>query len=470
MPYAITASGLVVKTQAELIQEFSDGMKLIYGDDINLSPDTPDGQMMMLYIQPLLDMSDLLKQIFNSMDPDAAFGTTLDRRVSFNGIQRKDGTHTTQFLDITTSQALTLFGIDDGEQVQEIYKVSDDVGNNWLLVETFNAVGVDTYNLLFRAEFPGAILTTPNTINVPVSIVLGVETINNPTVQYILGIDEESDFQLKIRRQKSVGLGSQGYDSSLEAALENIDGITYAIVIENALPEVSDDGLPPNSIWVIVEGTADDALIAQAIYVKRNAGPTMVGDKSSVITQRSGIKKTIRWDLVETEDLFIKMNIDSIDGYTAPNLAAIRTQLPNLLTPNVNEKINVNTIAKLVQQIDSNALATNIGLGKTPTGPFSSVIEPSERKNRFLPSSSNTILLAMTLTPSEIVSIAPTDTRLFVVAGGFGAIVWTFQANNSGATLSAGGLYTAGAATGTTDVIRATDSLGNSVDANIGVN
>lgn len=466
---ALTPEGIVTDTQAELIQKYSDGMKDIYGDDINLAQDTPDGQQMMITIQMVQDLGDLIKQVFTSMDPDQAVGKVQDRRNAFNGITRKDGTYSTQYIDLTVSQALTLFGRDGGTQTNEIYTVSDNVGNKWLLETTANIPSASTVNLLFRAEFPGAIITTPNTINVPVSVVVGVETINNPTVQFVTGIDEETDFQYRIRRQKSVALSSEGYVTSIEAALQNIDGITYAIVVENDTADENADGMPGHSVWCIVEGTAEDVKIATAIFAKRGAGVTMVGTKSYDITLRSGVKKTFRWDVVEPETLFVKMNVDSIDGETVPNVAGIIQQLPLLLKPNVNEKVNINQIAKLVQQIDSNALATNIGLGKTSTGPFSSVLAPTTKKNRFNLLSANVIVLPMQLTPSSITQIDPGDTRLFIVAGGYGAITWSIQTDESGATISPTGLYTAGATPDTTDVVRATDSLGNHIDALVGV-
>ena len=58
--------------------------------------------------------------------------------------------------------------------------------------------------------------------------------------------------------------------------------------------------------------------------------------------------------------------------------------------------------------------------------------------------------------------IAPKASKQLQAAGGSGqGFKWTFASNPSGATLSATGLYTAGAAGGTTDVVMVTDSLCN---------
>ena len=129
---------------------------------------------------------------------------------------------------VTVSQALNLYGLD--QTAQPVYTVADNAGNQWQLQTTQHLSTPGTYVFSFQAANPGAVLTTINTITVPVTIVLGVTSINNPTTYTTLGINEETDAALKIRRQKSVSLASQGYLAGLLAALENINGVTSAFV------------------------------------------------------------------------------------------------------------------------------------------------------------------------------------------------------------------------------------------------
>lgn len=455
MPNEITPTGLVTQTQAELIALFTELFQTIYGGDIDLSPSSPDGEMMMGFIQTVLDSLDLDTQIYNSFDPDAAFGVTLDARVAFNGIQRQAGTHTVTNVTITVSQALTLYGLD--QDVQQVYTVADNAGNQWQLQATQTPPTAGAYAYSFRAANPGAVLTVPNTITVPVTVVLGVVMINNPTTYTTLGENEETDAALKIRRQKSVSLSSQGYLAGLLAALENINGVTAAFVYENNTASTDMDGVPSHSIWVIVSGTGEDSEIANAIYRKRNAGCGMFGDTTYTITQVNGSPFIIRWDIVEPEDLFIEFDATSLDGTNAPNIALILEQLPVIFVPGVFEQVNINDLATLVQSIDPNTLVTNAGFSTTLGGSYTAVLEPSEKNKQFVVSAENIVITPIILYPPEVSVVHDTGTQQFVPYGG--RAPYTYSMDSGDGSVDSDGLYTAGMIG--TDVVKVEDDVGN---------
>lgn len=398
MPNIINSSGLQTKTSAELITDLTTAFESIYGPDINLDADSPDGQMMRIFIQSVLDLEDLLTQIYNSFDPDLAYGNVLDQRVAINGIQRKAGTYSTTNITIVTTQSVTLQGLNSFPD--DPYTISDNAGTEWYLVNT-TSLGIGTFNVTFRARNPGAVLTIPNTITVPVTIVLGVQSVNNPNPILSVGLNEETDAELKVRRQQSVALSSQGYFQSLLASINNINGVTTAIVYENNTNTTDIYGVEGNSIWVIVGGTVADADVANAIYTKRNAGcgiyATNTGTtRTFVITQADGTFFTVRWDQVAQENLWVKFNATSLNGVNPPDVALIQSELPNLLTPGVGEKVNINTISALVQQIDPNAVvifptASGLSLDNVT---YSSIITPSF-PNRQLVTASVRILITV---------------------------------------------------------------------------
>lgn len=467
MPNILGPNGLETATYAELQAYFTAQYQTIYGSDINLASDTPDGQMMNIFIQSILDLEDLLTQVYNQFDPDNAIGKVLDQRVAINGIQRQAGTHTVTNIDITTTQAVTLYGIDQSSQ--PAYTVQDNAGNRWqLLVSTvISGAGVNT--LAFQAEVPGAVLSVPNTITVPVSIILGVSAINNPTTYTTLGLNEESDADLKVRRQKSVSLSSQGYLAGLLAALENISGVSSAFVYENVTGVTDGDGIPSHSIWVIVSGTGNPAAIANAIYTKRNAGCGMKGAQTFTVVQADGTNFVLRWDIVVPETLFIKFTASSLDGINVPNYAGILDYLVNHFIPGVAAQVNINDLATDVQLADNNCLVTNSGFCLTVSGSYTPTLTPTAKNQQFAVSQANIIILPILITPATD-TIAVNDTIQFSAIGGHGTLTYTMQSSGSGSPSvgSLTGLYTAGASPGT-DVVRVTDSLGNFSDATITV-
>lgn len=465
---AITATGLTIKSLADRVAAMNLAFQTIYGGDINLAPDSPDGQAIAIFQQAVSDFGDLLQQVNAMFDPDQAIGVILDARVAINGIQRQAGTFTVTNVSIVTSGACTLPGLD--QAVFPVYTVQDNAGTRWQLQATQNISGSGTTVASFQAATPGAVLTSPNTITIPVSIVLGVTSVNNPTTYTTLGINEETDAALRIRRQQSVSLASQGYLAGLLAALENIPGMASTFIEENNTNTTNADGVTGHSIWVIVSGTASTAAIAQAIYAKRNAGCGMVGAQTYNITQADGSIFTIKWDVVVTVALFVKATLTSIDGVNPPDIAAIRAGVAAGLVPALYQTVNINQLSTLVQAIDDNSLVTSAGFSLASGGAYTNTLTPVTKQKQFAVIAADVILLPVVITTPLAVttviasvvtvtlSIASLGTATFGMLGGFGTPVYSVF-SGAGSINSSSGVYTA-AGPGT-DVVRVTDGLGN---------
>jgi hypothetical protein len=79
-----------------------------------------------------------------------------------------------------------------------------------------------------------------------------------------------------------------------------------------------------------------------------------------------------------------------------------------------------------------------------------------------------TVTEGVAISPS-VATVTPKEAKAFTATGGSGTYTWAFVTNASGATLSRGGIYTAGETSGVSDEIKATDSLGNSATATVNV-
>jgi hypothetical protein len=460
VPNSLGPNGLTIATQQELVTNFTAFMMSIFGFNIDLTSSSPDGQRMMLgTVQPSLDIEALLMQIYSSFDVTQAIGVQLDQRVALNGLQRQGGTFTITPVSITASQALTLYGLD--QTAQPIYTVADAAGNQWQLITTQVISGPGTNSYSFQAANPGAVLTTPNTITVPVSIVLGVTSINNPSTYSTLGVNEESDAALKIRQIQSTQLPSQGFIPGLKAALLNIPGMTYVNIDNNYTGSTDAYGTPAHYIWVIVAGSAAASAIANAIYVNLGEGVGMRGAQSYNITQPDGTSFTVFWDNVASENLYIKFTATSINGTTPPNIAGILAQLPVLYVPGVGQEVNTNQLITYVNQIDPNCLVTNAGFSISSGGTYMTKFSPTAINYQFSVLSANIQITPIVMLPTAV-SVAPSGTQQFTAYGGTQTgYTYSISVNNSGGSINAStGLYTAGTTPGI-DTILVTDSGSN---------
>lgn len=467
MPTQLGPNGLTIATQAELQAQYETAMRVIYGPDINVAPETPDGQMLNIFTQSVLDLQDLLLEIYNSFDPDLAISRVLDQRVAINGIQRQAGTFSTTEVTLVTTQSVNLFGLD--QSAQPVYTVSDSAGTRWQLQTTQLGTGPGTVSFLFQAVLPGATTTIPNTITVPVSIVLGVQSVNNPTTLTTLGVNEETDGALRVRRQQSVALPSQGFYQSMLAALKNIPGVTYAAIHENTTDGTDSVGVPGHTIWVIVAGSGSNPAIANAIYEDRSAGCGIynngsTGAVSFTITQADGTPFTLKWNVVVLEDLYARFTATSLDGINPPNITAILAQLPTLLTPGPSAQVNVNELATLVQDIDPNTLVTSPGFSLSPSGSFTNTLSPTFPNLQFVLTPATIIILPIILSPPTA-NVAALATQQLTPLGGFGPYTYLVTVNNSGGSVSGSGLYTAGSTNGVTDTVQVTDAQAHTATA-----
>lgn len=470
MPNLIDGNGLTTATQQELLDFLTAKYQQIYGPNIDLSSSSQDGQMTNIFIQVTLDVEDIVATAYSARDINQAVGTQLDTLVYW--IQRLGGDFTIQPITIVFSQAVTIYGLD--QTVQPIFTIADSAGNQYELVTTYSAGGPGSVaGLIFQAVDPGAVQSDLNTITVPVTIVLGVSSINNPTTWTTLGINAETDASFRLRALASVSIASQGFFNALFSGLRNITGETKTVLYENYLDTVSPNSativpdIPPHCMWAIVQGTGDPAVIAQNIYNQRSLGCNMKGEQTYDIVQADGSIFTVQWDNAVEEDIFIQFTATSIDGINPPKIADILEQLPLLLTPAIGATVNINQVQAAVQQIDPNTLVTNAGISLFLVGPYTSTLTPTAANNQFQFTSANIYITPIILLPESSDVVPTTGTVQFTAYGGTQSFTYSISVNNSGGSIDGTtGLYTAGAATGT-DTILATDDNSNTATAEV---
>lgn len=324
MTDSLTANGLQVSTNPELVEDLTTSFQEIYGEDISVEQNAPDGQLINIFAQGQTDIRELLVQLYNSFDPDNCSGRLLDERCAINNVFRKGGTFTTIDIQIVTDRTVSLQGLDaDFNDVEATgYTIQDNAGNQFILVNS-QTLTAGTHSVLFRAQKLGRVETTIGTITTPVTIVLGVVSVNNPTAPVSIGQNEETDTELKIRRRQSTSISSSGYLNGLLAYVLQLDGVTDAALYENYSNQTNELGIPPHCIWLIVEG-GSAAEIANALYIKKSYGCDMRGDITYTITTASNDQFVARWDEPTTQPLWLRFTIQSLKSNITFDLDSIK--------------------------------------------------------------------------------------------------------------------------------------------------
>lgn len=311
MPNSFDGNGLQTLTQNELVEDLTQDFQGIYGEDINVDSNSPDGQIINIFAQCVEDYYELLNQVYSSFDPDQAIGNVLDQRTAINGVQRKAGTYTYVPVEITCDRSVTLAGLDENS-AEESYTISDNEGNEFVLSATSPiSTGVNT--LQFRAKNIGKVEVLPNTITTPVTVILGVTNINNPSGATVTGENEETDAELRERRKRAVSISSVGYTEGLQAALENIPDVTKASVFQNRTNVTDTFGIPGHSVWVIVQG-GTDADIGDVMDAKMAPGIGMKGSQSVTVPQVDGSIETYYFDRPTQELLYVTLDVIPLNG------------------------------------------------------------------------------------------------------------------------------------------------------------
>lgn len=390
MPNTINAAGLQIKTLAEIRASLETALKAIYGSDINVEQNSPDGQNIGIFAQAAEDNLEVLLDGYNGFAVESAYGVVLDQRVALNGLARRAGTYTTTPVDITVNQALTLTGLDALvlDPTAQVFTIKDDAGNQWYLETTavFSVAGSDT--LTFRAVEVGATLVTANTITNQVTTVLGVTAVNNPTtVGTVTGDNEETDVELKIRHARMFKLASTGPADAVEAALLQLDNMSDALVIENDTNGTV-DGTGAHSIWCITRGTAAAADIAQAIYSKKAPGCGMRGAVTEDVPRPNGTVFTAKWDEAIAEDLFLQFGIvPRITGQTFDE-DNIKVLLAQALKYRLNQIATIGDIVQAMAIIAPTAIIVSPGVSDMGSG-YTDTLEPDDAQHYFTVDATN---------------------------------------------------------------------------------
>ena len=354
-----TPDGIQVQTFQEIYDELAAGYRAIYGEDINLDADSPDGQRVAIEAQLVLDAQSFGALEYNQRDPDFALGQSLNSIIKLSGITRRPATRSQVDVTVVTDRPLTL-PVD--------YAVEDDLGQGWttLAVRTLSA-GATTVTL-FSENF-GAVEADPATVTQPVTVVIGVQSVTNPTAATV-GIDEETDQELRIRRNRSLETPTSSSTGRMFTALANLPNVTDVAVYENDTDVTDADGIPAHSLWVVVEG-GSVADIVEAMTKNKTGGKGMVGSVTGSfledVIRPNGtiftIIHTMTFDRPVDVPVLVRLNATRKDAADPVDEALISQAIAHR-SFNIGENLLAGDLYRLAFNAGENFIPTNLEVSK----------------------------------------------------------------------------------------------------------
>lgn len=445
MPNQLDANGLQVASISEITAALIAAMQAIFGADINVGPNTPDGQLINIFGQAVEDELETLLDVYNILFVDSAYGVALDNLVALNGVTRKAGSFTQVYVEVTVSQALTL----PGQNTATPFTVADDAGNQYELVlsRVFGAAGTAT--LLFEAVLFGQIQVTANTITNIVTTTLGVTAVNNPLFSVVttgttaigfptvtgiattagmragmnvasasfpagttvLSVDSSSQITLSANASATGAVGltvttpptlvgdPEENDVQLKVRraksfyLQTVgpaDAIRAALL---AIPDVSDAyvaendtagavaGVPAHGIWVIVNG-GTDAEIGTAIYAKKAPGCAMAGADTYVVARPAGNTFTAQWDDALPETLYVRATLNPRFPGLVFDLTVDKAKLVAALIFKLGQSPSIGDIVQALAVIEPNAVVSVVNVS-TDGFTWEDIVTPSDFQHYF---------------------------------------------------------------------------------------
>ncbi len=148
---------------------------------------------------------------------------------------------------------------------------------------TFDASGQMT--LPFACTTPGPIPCPAGNVSIISQAIPGWDSITN-VAEGVIGNATETRAAFEARRVASVQSNGQGWVAAIRGAVLAVPGVTDVYVTDNATAApvvVGDYTIPANSVYVAVAGSAAQAAVAQAIWVKKPPGIPTSGNTTVTV-------------------------------------------------------------------------------------------------------------------------------------------------------------------------------------------
>lgn len=294
-------NGLKVDRIADIYAGIQNSLRTSFGDAIDLDERQPIGIISAIFSERIGQLHELLESVYLASFPSQAFGIYLDYLCALNGVSRRPATSSVVDVTFTRSNEPS----DGNVTIPAGTSVKDSTGSaiTWNTnTETFIASGESTVTVRATCSETGTNSAAPNTLTVMTTVPSDVASVTNLESANI-GSEEESDSELRARREQSLGKTATPTQVGLTSALLNMPEIASATVVVNDRQIEDSDGRPPHCFEAYV---------------------------SPITGQSLGQETEILFDSEIVENDVITINIDGVQIGQTTAVADVATTLDNI--------------------------------------------------------------------------------------------------------------------------------------------
>lgn len=266
----MTANGVNIASFSDIRGTLITRYKQVYGSDIDLSTASADG----IFVNDLaLIMNHILQSfllLYSNLNVQTASGIYLDALCNLSNVVRKQATYSNASIQVTNVGNSDITNLTNPVFV-------DQAGNEWVYNGSISLAANETIELTVTCTTLGPISAPAGWINQTLNLTdLSVVQTEDANV----GSNEETDDELRSRRNQSSGAAGTTVLESITGALLNLSGMKDVYIYNNNTnsPITSKDGttIPAHSIYVIVRNeagiTISDSSIGDIIHEKLTPG------------------------------------------------------------------------------------------------------------------------------------------------------------------------------------------------------
>ena len=356
----LSAAGFERKRLTDIKADIEAALKVLFGDNIDLASQSGFGQFVGILSEAISDQWESQENIYNSEYPSTSQANQLSNVVMFNGIERQEATNSTVTATINGT-AGTVIPIGSKASVA-------DTGDVFVTLSEISIEVGGSVEVNMESEEKGAIEAASGTLTVIETPIFGWTSITNASGA-LIGDEEETDAELRIRREQSTQALGQNLVDSLFGQLLNLDGVEDAVVISNGT-DGTVDGIPPHQFLTAISGGVD-VDIAEVIWNNTPQGIASFGATTVVHTDTQGFPQDVKFTRPSEIDIYFKIDITTGTEFPATGEDDIKAAVAAYGTANF--KISDDVIrSEFYTPINSIPGITSIdlfiGLGASPSG------------------------------------------------------------------------------------------------------